>query len=483
MHARLDRLCIASVSRAFALVLAFLSAPQAAAAPGDRPGDYSHAVAVSVSGKQSVVQLPLPRAVYLAARQPGLGDLRLFDAAGTPVPFAVIEQLRQAHENRSFAPVTVFPVRGPAGIRQLPHDLDIRTGADGTVISITAPGNRNAGDALVSLVLDLQGAARPPTPVSALVLGLPKEMDSYSAQVALDISDDLQEWEELAVASLSWLVNSQGASVRKDRIAFAPRAFRFARIRWIEGTPIEFATVSAELVARERQPERWESVVLEPGPATGADLVYEAPIAVPVESIGLDFQGRNVVMPVLVGHYRKAADRTASGKGPLPLQAVANVTFFRLTQNGQRRESGDVAVPVTHASQWVVRPRNNLPERPGLRLRWKPEVIVFVAGGQQPYTLAFGREGVRSSRVPVSQVAPGFSVRELAMLERARAGDPVLQQAGDAFVRAGGEERQASRTRVTWLWALLLVGVAALAWMAWKLSRQMKESSAGPPPA
>jgi len=32
--------------------------------------------------------------------------------------------------------------------------------------------------------------------------------------VALDVSDDLQDWHELAESALSWLVNDQGTSVR-----------------------------------------------------------------------------------------------------------------------------------------------------------------------------------------------------------------------------------------------------------------------------
>ena len=85
-----DRIAIAWVLSFYSLVAV------AAVAPGERPDDYSHAIPVSVSGKQAVVQLPVPRGVYLAAHSPDLRDLRLFDAAGVPIPFALIEQPQQA---------------------------------------------------------------------------------------------------------------------------------------------------------------------------------------------------------------------------------------------------------------------------------------------------------------------------------------------------------------------------------------------------
>ena len=475
-----DRLCTA------AMLLTFALGSPVVAAPADRPGDYSHTSSVGVSGKQAVVQLPLPRAVYLEARSAGLRDLRLFDAAGVPLPFALIEQMQQTQESRSTAQARIFPVSGPTGINRLPHGLEIRTGDNGTVISVAPTPGRNASDALVSLVLDLQGAAHASAPVAALALTLPPEMASYNAHLALDISDDLQEWEEVATASVSWLVNSQGARVQKHRIAFAPRAIRFARLRWIEGTPIEFAAVSAELVARERTPARWESVVLQPKPTGGeADLVYEAPVAIPVRAIGLQLQGHNIVVGALIGHYRNTHDRPPGSNAPLRLQPLVNATFFQLTQNGQRRVSGDVDVPLTHASEWVVRPKIGMTEAPGLRLSWKPASMVFVAGGKPPYTLAFGREGVPSGQVPLAQVAPGFSTHELARLEQATAGAVMRRHPDEPGAGAAGA-REASRTRVVWLWTLLVGGMAILAFMVWKLSRQMKEGGEGviqqPPP-
>lgn len=461
------------------LVLAFGSLSAAAASPGERASDYAQTIPLRVSGKQAVVQLALPRAVYFGARSPGLHDLRLFDASGTPMPFALVEQVQQERENRSTAPVSVFAIRGPAGSARLSEALEIRTGANGPVISVKAPAADSDSDVLVSLVLDLRGTAEASAPAAALTLTLPPGMNSYSAQLALDVSDDLEDWEEIGVASVNWLINSQGASVIRNRIAFPSQSLRFARLRWIEGKPLEFTAITAELVTQRRLPERWESVVLQPAPAEpGADLVYAAPPALPVQAIGLELQGQNIVMPVLVGQYRKTVD---GGQTTIRLQPVTNTTFYQLTQNGQRRVSGDINVPLTHAAQWVVRPQTTVQEKPGLRLRWKPASLVFVASGTQPYSLAFGRDGVKSAQVPVSQVAPGFSVSELATLEQAVAGDP-LRQHGGAQRDGADEARDASRARMLWLWALLLAGVTVLAFMAWKLLHQMKNGTGDPPP-
>ena len=174
-------------------------------------------------------------------------------------------------------------------------------------------------------------------------------------------------WHELAESALSWLVNDQGASVRKDRIGLTPRPFRYARIRWLDGKPIAFSAIHAEYVV-ERQPARQlDTIVLQgsPGPE-GRDLVYTAPIAIPARSLGLVFTGQNVVMPVQVGHYEAVRRREAGGRTTARLQSLVNTTFYQMVQDGRRRASGDVGIPVTHASQWIVRPQTDVSERPAL---------------------------------------------------------------------------------------------------------------------
>ncbi len=226
-----------------------------------------------------------------------------------------------------------------------------------------------------------------------------------------------------------------------------------------------------------------ETLVLQGAPgAEGRDLVYTAPVAIPVASLGLVFQGRNVVMPVLIGQYQAMPNRDPGARTVLKLQPLVNTTFFQLEQDGRRRASGDVAVPLTHAARWVVRPLNTVPERPALRLNWEPSTIVFVASGKPPYQLAFGRTGVRPAGVALHQVAPGFSERELMALAAATPGKVIVQNRlapnADGAARGG-----AGGNKQLWLWALLIGGVVALGGMAWHLLRQLKNGASEAPPA
>ena len=181
-------------------------------------------------------------------------------------------------------------------------------------------------------------------------------------------------------------------------------------------------------------------------------------------------------MPVMVGQYQTTRSRKRGERVVTQLQPIVNTTFYQLSQKGQQRVSGDVEITATNASTWVARPLTPILERPALRLRWAPATIVFVAAGKAPYHLAFGRASATAASVPLSQVAPGFTLRELVELESATPGALVRQQRSDTTAEGSGTT---GSNRRYWLWGMLVCGLAALSAMAWHLFRQMKADASG----
>lgn len=447
----------------------------AAGSASDQVRDYSHAMTVAVSGQQGVVQLRLPREIYLASRSRELADLRLFDATGAALPFALTDMARPERERRVSSPAALFSIRGAQSGRTWADNVSIETSENGVVTSVSLRDPaRHEGGAISGVILDLypngveNGVAGA---IDAVTLTPPSDLGNYSARILLESSDDLQEWEPLAEGALSWLVNDQGQSVRQDRIAFAPRPFRYARMRWLEGKPVTFLGAAAtHVLQREKAMPPDVLVVQAQRAASGRDLVYPVSVALPVETVGLVLEGTNAVFPANIGFYE--TQRARNGQGAVAqFRSVAAATFFQLSQDGRRRVSGDVPVAPTHAAQWIVRPRQDTAQMPSLRLGWRPASLVFVAAGRGPYTVAVGRDGVDADRVPLLQVAPGFSAAELASLEQAVAG-PVVRQQAAGRPDAGGPA--VGSHGVLWLWGLLIVGVAMLGAMAWRLSQQLK---------
>ena len=184
--------------RAGAAVLAWALVASIAHA-ADTAANYSHALPLQVSGKQAVVQLRLPPDVYLHARSANLADLRVFDSAGTPQPFALSETTPPQQQRSVESPCKVFPIFVPGRTPGRIDDLQVRLSKDGTVVSVSPhPGaTRGETKVLAGLVLDL-GELPSGATVSSLTLAPPPDVRNYSAALIVEASNDLQEWQPLA---------------------------------------------------------------------------------------------------------------------------------------------------------------------------------------------------------------------------------------------------------------------------------------------
>lgn len=458
-----------SLTAALAL-LACSAGPAIAAA--DKPGDYTHAMTLTVGPRNAVVQLRLPKEVYLNSRSATLSDLRLFDANGKMLPYAFMQPAPRVQARIAQFPVKMFPVPVTGNGADIQNDVEIRTSTDGSVTSVTtrhSASGQPRQEAGGTLVLDLgKSTGTPNRQVNALVFALPDGVDNYQAQVQLEVSDDLQQWETAGFARLSRFRNSNLDVLQNSRMEFAARSFRYARLSWRQGQPVQFTSVVAESPESTEVLPALDSVILQPREGLiPEELVYEASIAIPVRRMNLTFTEPNIVMPVLIGsHVKRPAD------GTIAFAPRRQATFFKINQDGQERTSGALALDDLHAQAWVVRPVEKSSARPQMTLSWAPEALVFMASGAPPYTLHFGRPGAAPVQRDLAQVAPGFSTAELQALEQAVPG----KLAQISTVQALEDDHGAARLRIIALWSVLLLGVGVLAFMAWRLLRQMKDA-------
>jgi hypothetical protein len=474
------------------ILLCWASLARADAPARDTPADYAHAIPVTVSGRNAVVQLRLPLAVYLNARSADLRDLRVFDAGGKALPFALTEPAARAQASRRQSPVTVFPVtNAPSQAPVQKNEIEIRTSADGAVTAITTrhgtQARGGADDARlrpVALVLDMgtagaaktDGVERPA--FDALVFTLPDGMRNYHAQVELEVSDDLRGWESLGYASLSWLSNDAHQSLTSNRMEFAARPFRYARLSWREGAPLLFAGIVAESPGVTAAAPAFDSVTLKPAPGKFAgDLLYSAAPAIPVRRIDLLFPGQNVVLPAVLGNYVELPAARGNAATRWEFRARLQATFFQITQDGKQRKSGEVVVDEVHEPHWVLRGETPAPasQQPALKLSWMPATLIFMTSGPGPYSLRFGRARADSAQRAISQVAPGFTWAELHTVETAQVGPSSVVSVQASDESAAQAAAAAARRRQLLLWGVLLLGVGVLALMAWKLIGQMKK--------
>ncbi|UQV47526.1 DUF3999 family protein [Janthinobacterium lividum] len=463
-----------------------LVAGAALAAPGqDRPQDYAWSMPMHVPAGAGIVQLSLPKEVYLHARSASLADLRLFDADGKRLAYAIGAPPAQSATQRTAIPARIFPVTGAPATGDGLQGIDIRTADDGRLLSVsTRAGTAATTAALQALILDL-GKQTQDKRIAALHFTPPARTDNYSAQVLLEVSDDLKQWDAIGTTTLNWLSNGDTQTLANDSIAFAPRAFRYARLSWQAGEPLAFAAITAQAISETDIAPPRASIVLQGAPGKqDYEWRYATPLAIPADSIALQLTHNNVVLPVTLGVYRQNSyvprhrlhlrhqARPAQGAYFDPLLST---TFYRIGLDGKERISGDLAMPVTQTGEWVLQTTKEHPlsasDAPALRLGWTPATVIFLASGKPPYQLAFGNSNAAAVAQPLSQVAPGFKADELLALEPASAG-PLQPTAGAAAPALATKD--GAPWRLAALWSALLLGVGVLGFFAWRLLTQMK---------
>ena len=104
---------------------------------------------------------------------------------------------------------------------------------------------------------------------------------------------------------------------------------------------------------------------------------------------------------------------------------------------------------------------------PQLEVHWRAAELVFVARGEEPFSLAFGNREAKSALLPVASVMPGYEPHAEMKLPAATVGT-VTRATGTAGAWPAWLEDVPPRKLA--LWALLVGAVVVLGVMAWRLS-------------
>ena len=262
-----------SLMRYFFLVALACAAPAGAQAPEPLTRDsFAYGIELRATPGLPVQTVLVPLAVYRAALQPDLGDVRVFNAAGALLPHAlrkldgqdVLDQPIAEREQR----VPLFPLFAPEDASAAAIDalaLRIERGAGGSIIDIRSQAAADAGaegpTRVVAYVLDTQAIDRD-------MLSLRIELDepaesaetSYLATLAIDVSDDLSSWRTVVPDGVVARLSHAGRLVTRNRLDLSGVRADFIRARWsrldlpgrISDAWIEVTQGQAPARARER---------------------------------------------------------------------------------------------------------------------------------------------------------------------------------------------------------------------------------------
>ncbi|WPD23097.1 MAG: DUF3999 domain-containing protein [Candidatus Electrothrix scaldis] len=432
--------------------------------------NFAYGMDLTVSGNHAIYGLNLPVAVYQGCTRADLGDLRVFNANHT-VPHLLRAQVVQETE-RPAQTLPFFPLfSGGKGQNTSPPDLHISTNSQGTIIDIRQNTQRQYGQIITAYIIDTSSLEYP---ADWLEFTWEGQGENFSTSVSLASSHDLNIWSPQVSSSALAELRFGGHSLLRKRISVPQGIQRknYLRLSWPAGKDgVQLVRVMAGY-NREAQAHFRSMLALtgEALPVTEHGVLrfqYDSKGFFPVDQLKIQLPEQNSLSQIVVF---SRADKEASWKRRAAFFA------YRITVDGVNLDNGRVTINRTSDRYWRLELEANsgIQQAPTLELGWLPGQLVFMAQGESPYTLAYGRVGLSQALYPVDRLLQALDPQsEKKLVARAQAGaEKVL----------GGEERLVMTQGLSWrrwlLWGVLLSGVLIVGMMAFKLYRDMNGTQA-----
>jgi hypothetical protein len=106
---------------------------------------------------------------------------------------------------------------------------------------------------------------------------------------------------------------------------------------------------------------------------------------------------------------------------------------------------------------------------PDLEVQWRPAQLIFVARGDGPFKLAFGSSQAKPGFSQASTLIPGYKAHAEDALPQAKVRGIEYSKPS-----AMPEWAQGVSTRKVVLWGILVIAVALLGFMAWRMRAQLR---------
>ncbi len=458
------------MKKALILMLTLLAAAQSVANDNKPPTlhRFEWHQPIIASDKQATFRFEVPASVYGGASRKDLGDVRIFNASGEIVPHA-LWQYAPTEKAPQTEKLQHFPYYKSQSRKSRDENLSVSVikRPDGTLVAVqTAPGKETQvqEQKLAGYVLDASAIKQP---IVALEAQWEPQKNGAVFHVVVETSDDLQSWRTVAGAAQLVDMNHGGHRLLRNRIELTGLVKKYLRVSKANGTGtfdfnITSFTVETAAQAGTQQPQKWvEAIQVRAGDKPGEFLFDSQDI--PALSIRLGFPHENTLAPVKVFH--RADDKAA-------WQQAASFVAYRLKHEYQNIVSPDVKLDGSQDRQWRIvfdQASGGIGQGvPKVTLGWMPQQGIFIARGAGPFVLAYGSREAPQNGYSAATLVPGFKPEMFMQLPVATLEQPVHANPG-----MGSPAPKDTNWRIISLWAILIVGVLALGFMAWKLLGQM----------
>ncbi|WP_312688956.1 DUF3999 domain-containing protein [Kosakonia sp.] len=430
----------------------------------DAPQDYAWGAALDLPEPASWYRVDLPIEVYTGSTHPDLRDVRVFNHDGERVPFTLETQQTPVAEPAPI-PLRIFPLdTSPVETASEGQSVVRLHSANGVDIRIEGETAKTVGQ---SYLLALPETMPENFTLAQLKLVWNEPVKNWQGKVSLFFSSNMRDWELLQQDAPVMALSSGNDRLKLDQIT-VNQSMSSDGVRYLlmvfdsPQLPVTITQVNATLgsVATPREQVQMAAEAQRIS-ATEAQYQWRQPQPLSALSVTLDGEG---VLPVEIALRSAAND---------PWQPLTKTVLWQL--NGQ----SSAALPVSGQLVQAVRITTldarlpaALPQVNGSRDR---QTVLFNAQGKGPFMLTWGNRAAEPAAVTIDQLIPQALRKQIDMTA-------IPQVQVMARETLGGEMRLTATSpaerqgmwQTVLVWGVLVLGVAALAWMALRIWREAK---------
>lgn len=434
-----------------------------------RSDDYAQGIRMQTYSDQPLVETALPDDVYRVATRADLADVRVFNADGVPVPHAFCAAPQATEPTVTHEYLPVFEVQGAVPRRDGTR-VEVQTSTGVAVNVQQGDGSSTAGTQTQAHVID---AREIPDELRAMQFDWQSPDGASAAQVRIEASEDLDQWQTVVDASTLLKVSQDGQQLQRHSVGLPQRKYKYLRVARLDrGPPLRIASVRVERVM---PPQPIDPLWFSATPVAteaASTLLFDSSRVAPVTYARLLLPQENTALHVRI-------ESRADGKSPWREQWSAEV--YSILSAGTRRISPPAEFGSTTDRYWRVTPAKAgdlFNQGMTLELGYRPARLRFLAQGSGPYLLAYGSR--RAEPAPLQQC--NALLADVDSRDRVRLLGEVSLSAPQALAGDSAFKPLPRKTpaRVLAFWGVLIAGVALLAAMALSLFKRL---NAPPPPA
>ena len=463
--------------RGSALFAALLLAPAlvTVAATSLQAGDFLWSARLELPSGASVARVELPAEALTRLQSTDAVDIRVFNASGDAVGFAVTGMTAATEQDppRHTPDYKTIPLFSSAGGKP-PRAGSVRVhvneggGKNAVWVQLEGPVSARPADAIATLPSAIINTRSLQQTWSGITVQATLPANN-PVRITADISTDLASWTPVSLRGRLYRFEGIDAP-RNDTLEFdSPLVLdkHYLRLSWYGQDGVQINTISGVLPVSRSPVRPVRAALAPPQQVDKATLEWSLGFDTPLSALALTALQPNSLLPVRVSGrndttqawrrlgqtvvYRLGTDASASTNSPMPLASGPAVRQLRIqTSNGMPLDASGMQASV----------------------ELRPLQVVFVASGPDPFVVAVGRAQTPAAALKLSDILsalPG-KIEELPL---ARIGEVMLHKPGRGDGSWPGSIMASTNKRSWLLWAVLVVGVLLLAGVAVKLVRQL----------